>query len=72
VAANKALRRILEDLSAKHGARFIAPPIKLCTDNGAMIAWAGMERFKLGLTDGIDFPVYPRWPLDPDAVTIKP
>jgi N6-L-threonylcarbamoyladenine synthase len=47
--------------------RFVAPPQKLCTDNGAMIAWAGIERLRLGLTDGLDFAPRPRWPLDPDA-----
>jgi N6-L-threonylcarbamoyladenine synthase len=39
----------------------------LCTDNGAMIAWAGLERLRLGLVDGLDFAPRPRWPLDPDA-----
>jgi N6-L-threonylcarbamoyladenine synthase len=41
--------------------------MELCTDNGAMIAWAGIERLRLGLTDGLDFRPRPRWPLDPDA-----
>jgi len=45
----------------------VAPPIKLCTDNGAMIAWAGIERLRLGKTDGLDFRPRPRWPLDPSA-----
>ena len=44
-----------------------APPQKLCTDNGAMIAWAGAERLRLGLKDGLDAPARPRWPLDPKA-----
>jgi N6-L-threonylcarbamoyladenine synthase len=47
--------------------RFIAPPLKLCTDNGAMIAWAGLERLRLGLVDGLDCAPRPRWPLDPTA-----
>jgi N6-L-threonylcarbamoyladenine synthase len=67
VAANKLLRGNLEALAAKYGLSFKAPPLKLCTDNAAMIAWAGMERLRLGMTDPADFPVYPRWPLDPDA-----
>jgi N6-L-threonylcarbamoyladenine synthase len=64
VAANQMLRLGLEKLSARHYVRFAAPPLKLCTDNAAMIAWAGMERLLLGMTDPLDFPVYPRWPLD--------
>lgn len=67
VAANKRLRAVLEDVAAARGLRFIAPPLKLCTDNAAMIAWAGMERFTRGMTDDIDFPVRARWPLDPAA-----
>jgi N6-L-threonylcarbamoyladenine synthase len=50
------------------GLLFVAPPPALCTDNGAMIAWAGLERLRLGLTDGLDAPVRPRWPLDSDAM----
>ncbi len=67
VAANLYLRQALQTLAAEHGFRFIAPPQELCTDNGAMIAWAGVERLRLGLTDGLDFAPRPRWPLDPDA-----
>jgi N6-L-threonylcarbamoyladenine synthase len=47
--------------------RLVAPPARLCTDNAAMIAWAGLERLRLGLTDGLDFAARPRWPLDPQA-----
>jgi N6-L-threonylcarbamoyladenine synthase len=47
--------------------RLVAPPVRLCTDNAVMIAWAGVERLGLGLTDGLDFAPRPRWPLDPDA-----
>ncbi|MBI3196236.1 MAG: tRNA (adenosine(37)-N6)-threonylcarbamoyltransferase complex transferase subunit TsaD [Rhodospirillales bacterium] len=65
VAANVYLRGRLEALAAAHGARLVAPPIKLCTDNGAMIAWAGLERLRLGLVDALDFRPRPRWPLDP-------
>ena len=68
VAANQKLRQGLENISARHYVRFAAPPLSLCTDNAAMIAWAGMERLLLGMTDSIDFPVYPRWPLDAAAV----
>lgn len=67
VAANKALRKTLEKLAAEYGMKFSAPPLKLCTDNAAMIAWAGVERLRLGLTDSMDFAVHARWPLDPDA-----
>lgn len=67
VAANAALRQALERLCEKHGYRLFAPPSDLCTDNGAMIAWAGAERLALGLTDRLDAPVRPRWPLDPNA-----
>lgn len=67
VAANKALRARLEKEASAAGLRFVAPPLKLCTDNAAMIAWAGLERLRLGLADKIDFPVHARWPLDPDA-----
>jgi len=64
VAANKFIRNILEEESKKNNIEFKAPPIKFCTDNGVMIAWAGMEKFLLGHKDDIDFPTYPRWPLD--------
>ncbi len=67
VAANVYLRGRLETLAAAHGARLVAPPIRFCTDNGAMIAWAGIERLRLGKTDGLDFRPRPRWPLDPSA-----
>ena len=65
VAANTRLRQRLESLAAEYGLAFVAPPARLCTDNGAMIAWAGIERLRLGLTDGLDFSPRPRWPLDP-------
>lgn len=67
VAANKALRAALEDMAAKHGMACVAPPLKLCSDNAAMIAWAGVERLTRGLHDPLDFAARPRWPLDPDA-----
>lgn len=64
VAANQTLRAALEGLTARHGMVFSAPPVRLCSDNGAMIAWAGVERLRLGMTDPLDFPARPRWPLD--------
>jgi N6-L-threonylcarbamoyladenine synthase len=71
VAANKAVRTALESLASEHGLPFVAPPLWLCTDNAAMIAWAGAERFAQGLTDPLDFPARPRWPLDPDAEKVR-
>jgi N6-L-threonylcarbamoyladenine synthase len=71
VAANMAIRQMLEKLSEDRGMRFVAPPLWLCTDNGAMIAWAGVERFAAGLTDGLDFVARPRWPLDPNAAPAR-
>jgi N6-L-threonylcarbamoyladenine synthase len=67
VAANVYLRARLEALAAAQGVRLVAPPIGLCTDNGAMIAWAGLERLRLGQSDGLDFRPRPRWPLDSGA-----
>ncbi|MEG3616895.1 tRNA (adenosine(37)-N6)-threonylcarbamoyltransferase complex transferase subunit TsaD [Magnetovibrio sp. PR-2] len=67
VAANKALRTRLEDVAQQNGLELAAPPMKHCTDNGAMIAWAGAERLLQGDQDGLDFAPRPRWPLDPDA-----
>jgi N6-L-threonylcarbamoyladenine synthase len=67
VAANARLRDRLAALASDAGLDFIAPPPALCTDNGAMIAWAGVERLRLGLVDPLDAPVRPRWPLDPEA-----
>lgn len=70
VAANQAIRSKLIDLCQIEGFTFVAPPPHLCTDNGAMIAWAGIERLSLGLTDGLDFSPRARWPLD--AAAAKP
>jgi N6-L-threonylcarbamoyladenine synthase len=64
VAANRALRRRLDTELSARGFRFLAPPMELCTDNGAMIGWAGAERLALGLIDGLDALARPRWPLD--------
>ena len=71
VAANGAVRAALQALAGEHGLRFVAPPLWLCTDNAAMIAWAGAERFAAGLTDPLDVPARPRWPLDPSAEAVR-
>jgi N6-L-threonylcarbamoyladenine synthase len=71
VAANGAVRAALSSLATAHGLRFVAPPLWLCTDNAAMIAWAGAERFAAGLTDPLDVPARPRWPLDPKAEAVR-
>jgi len=63
VAANQGLRRVLRTLTDKAGIRLIVPPPELCTDNGAMIAWAGAERLAAGLTDALDTAPRARWPL---------
>ncbi len=67
VAANAAIRATLEGVASARGLLLVAPPAELCTDNGAMIAWAGAERLALGLRNGWDTPARARWPLDPDA-----
>ncbi len=74
VAANKAVRAALEALAAQHGLPFVAPPLTLCTDNAAMIAWAGQERLAIDrhfAGDPLDFVARPRWPLDPDAAPVR-
>ena len=67
VAANQALCRSLNRLALEGGTVLVAPPAELCTDNGAMIAWAGAERLARGLTDGLDASPRARWPLDATA-----
>ncbi|GGB39416.1 tRNA N6-adenosine threonylcarbamoyltransferase [Sphingomonas metalli] len=71
VAANSAVRAALRGLAEAHGRRFVAPPLWLCTDNAAMIAWAGAERFAAGISDPLDIPARPRWPLDPAAEAVR-
>ncbi len=72
VAANKTIRRTLEDLATKHGFGFLAPPLVYCTDNAAMIALAGAERLEKGLTSDIDVAARPRWPLDEARANADP
>lgn len=72
VAANAAVRAALECLAADRGLRFVAPPQQLCTDNAAMIAWAGLEHLAVGATgDPLDISARPRWPLDERAAPVR-
>ena len=72
VAANRAIRGGLDNLAMQKNLPLIAPPAALCTDNGAMIAWAGIERLSLGLTDGLDFAPRARWPLTVNVEKSEP
>lgn len=67
VAANQAIRARLEALCEAREVAFTAPPLALCTDNAAMIAYAGLERFEGGMTDDLTLSARPRWPLDEDV-----
>jgi N6-L-threonylcarbamoyladenine synthase len=67
VAANREIRQALSAVAEGAGLDLAIPPPSLCTDNGIMVAWAGIERLRLGLVDGLDFAPRPRWPLDPTA-----
>ena len=71
VAANLAIRRGLQSLADRYDLPFVAPPLWLCTDNAAMIGWTGVERYAAGLTDPLDVPARPRWPLDPRAEAVR-
>jgi N6-L-threonylcarbamoyladenine synthase len=71
VAANRSIREALQRLADEQGRRFSVPPAWLCTDNAAMIAWAGAERFERGLTDSLDAAARARWPLDADAEKVR-
>jgi tRNA N6-adenosine threonylcarbamoyltransferase len=71
VAANSAVRTALADVARRERRRFSVPPAWLCTDNAAMIAWAGAERFAAGLSDGLDAPARARWPLDDSAEKVR-
>ena len=71
VAANQAIRSALAALAKANGRRFSVPPASLCTDNAAMIAWAGVERYAAGLTDPLDVPARARWPLDDEAEKVR-
>ena len=71
VAANRTIRSALEGFATHRSMRFVAPPLALCTDNAAMIAWAGAERLASGQSDPLDFAARPRWPLDPDAAPVR-
>tara|TARA_R110002095_G_scaffold173670_1_gene151046 strand:- start:519 stop:1553 length:1035 start_codon:yes stop_codon:yes gene_type:complete len=64
VAANEFLRDNLKELAQDFGLPFVAPPLNLCTDNGVMIAWAGVEKMQQGSVDQLDFKPRPRWPLN--------
>ena len=70
VAANRSIAAALETVCAHAGAALIVPPIALCTDNGAMVAWVGAERFALGVHDELNFVARPRWPLDLDDMKV--
>jgi N6-L-threonylcarbamoyladenine synthase len=72
VAANGRVRTALEELAERRDLRFVAPPLALCTDNAAMIAWAGLERLAAGATgDPLDVSARPRWPLDESAQPVR-
>ena len=71
VAANLKVRENLSKLSYEKKFTSIFPPVNLCSDNAAMIAWAGIERYKINLIDNLKFPSKARWPLDKSAPFLK-
>ena len=71
VAANQSIRYMLEDLTHSHQMAFIAPPLELCSDNAAMIAWVGVERMQKADYDDFDLASRPRWPLDETAEKLR-
>ena len=74
VAANKVIRGAIEGLAVENGLAFVAPPLALCTDNAAMIAWAAIERLQAkgwDQSDPLELAARPRWPLDPDAAPVR-
>lgn len=71
VAANQAIREALASLAAAHALPFVAPPLQLCTDNGAMIAWVALEHLAIGGTPAAEPQARPRWPLDPAAEPVR-
>ncbi len=72
VAANKAIRGVLEGIAVERGYAFAAPPLRFCTDNAAMIALVGAERLKSGFSDPMDIAARPRWPLDEEGALMRP
>ena len=71
VAANLSIRENLSKLAKEKNFKSIFPPINLCSDNAAMIAWAGIERYKINLINNLEFPSKARWPLDSSAPLLK-
>ena len=71
VASNLSIRNNLIELSKQNNFISVFPPVNLCSDNAAMIAWAGIERYKINLVDSLNFPSKARWPLDASAPFLK-
>ena len=71
VASNLSIRKNLTQLAKENKFLPVFPPINLCSDNAAMIAWAGIERFKINMTNNLEFPSKARWPLDYSAPFLK-